>query len=227
MQVKKAIDSLLAGERVEVVATDAGFTRDVAAWCNTTGNKLVENHEEKGRYTAVIEKGAPQDAAPSGATGGGGRGKTLILFSDDLDKALATFVLANGAAATGQKVSIFFTFWGLNVLKKVQKPAVQKDIFGKMFGMMLPSSSLKLKLSKMNMGGIGRRMMRFLMKRKGIESLESLRSQALAQGVEFIACQMSMDVMGIRREELLDEVTVGGVATYMERADKANVNLFI
>lgn len=154
-------------------------------------------------------------------------GKTLILFSDDLDKALATFVLANGAAATGQKVSIFFTFWGLNVLKKIQKPRTEKDIFGKMFGMMLPSSSLRLKLSKMNMMGLGSRMMRFLMKRKGIDSLESLRSQALAQGVEFIACQMSMDMMGIRCEELLDEVTIGGVATYMERADKANVNLFI
>lgn len=227
MQVKKAMDSISVGERVEIVATDAGFARDVSAWCDTTGNRLVEKHEEKGHYTAVIEKCAPQSTASPDAPAGGGRGKTLILFSDDLDKALATFILANGAAATGQKVSIFFTFWGLNVLKKVRKPDVQKDFFGKMFGMMLPSSSLKLKLSQMNMLGMGRRMMRFLMKRKGVDSLESLRSQALAQGVEFIACQMSMDVMGIRREELLDEVTVGGVATYMERADKANVNLFI
>ena len=227
MQVKKAMDSIAVGERVEIVATDAGFARDASAWCDTTGNKLVEKYEEKGRYTVVIEKGDPACACPSNGHTGGGRGKTLILFSDDLDKALATFVLANGAAATGQKVSIFFTFWGLNVLKKVQKPVVQKDFFGKMFGMMLPSSSLKLKLSQMNMFGMGSRMMRFLMKRKGIDSLESLRSQALAQGVEFIACQMSMDMMGIRREELLDAVTIGGVATYMERADKANVNLFI
>lgn len=227
IQVKKAIDSIEIGERVEIVATDAGFARDASAWCETTGNKLIENREEKGRYTVVIEKGDSACACSSGGYAGGGRGKTLILFSDDLDKALATFVLANGAAATGQKVSIFFTFWGLNVLKKVQKPRVQKDFFGKMFGMMLPSSSLKLKLSQMNMFGIGSRMMRFLMKRKGVDSLESLRRQALMQGVEFIACQMSMDMMGIQREELLDEVTVGGVATYMERADKANVNLFI
>lgn len=92
---------------------------------------------------------------------------------------------------------------------------------------MLPSSSLKLKLSKMNMGGIGSHMMRYLMKRKGVDSLETLRTQALKQGVEFIACQMSMDVMGIYREELLDEITIGGVATYMERANQANVNLFI
>ena len=227
MQVKKAMDSIAEGERVEIVATDAGFARDASAWCDTTGNKLIEKHDEKGRYTVVIEKGAPACTSVSNVPVTGGRGKTLILFSDDLDKALATFVLANGAAATGQKVTIFFTFWGLNVLKKVQKPSVQKDFFGKMFGMMLPSSSLKLKLSQMNMFGMGSRMMRFLMKRKGVDSLESLRSQALAQGVEFIACQMSMDMMGIRHEELLDEVTIGGVATYMERADKANVNLFI
>ena len=208
MQVKKAMDSIAPGERVEIVATDAGFARDASAWCATTGNKLVEKKEEKGRYTVLLEKGDETCACPSSLPAAGGRGKTLILFSDDLDKALATFVLANGAAATGQKVSIFFTFWGLNVLKKIQKPRTQKDVFGKMFGMMLPSSSLKLKLSKMNMMGMGSRMMRFLMKRKGIDSLESLRSQALAQGVEFIACQMSMDMMGIQREELLDEVTI-------------------
>ena len=229
MQVKKAMDTLAPGEQVEIVATDAGFARDASAWCDTTGNRLVGSHEEKGRYTVTIEKGDPAAVCPSsaGAIAGADRGKTLILFSDDLDKALATFVLANGAAATGQKVTVFFTFWGLNVLKKVQKPKVKKDIFGKMFGMMLPSSSLKLKLSKMNMFGMGSRMMRFLMKQKGVDSLESLRAQALAQGVEFIACQMSMDMMGISREELMDEVTIGGVATYMERADKANVNLFI
>lgn len=227
MQVKKAMDTLTPGEQVQIVATDAGFARDASAWCNTTGNQLISTSQEKGRYTVVIEKGDPATVCPSASSGPSGKGKTFIMFSDDLDKALATFVLANGAAATGQKVTVFFTFWGLNVLKKVQKPKVRKDIFGKMFGMMLPSSSFKLKLSKMNMFGMGSRMMRMLMKRKGIDSLESLRAQALAQGVEFIACQMSMDVMGISKEELLDEVTIGGVATYMERADKANVNLFI
>ena len=226
MQVKKAMDTLAVGGRVEIVATDAGFARDAAAWCATTGNKLITQSEERGRYTVVLEKGKSEMTTCS-TVSHSDKGKTLILFSDDLDKALATFVLANGAAATGQKVTIFFTFWGLNVLKKVHKPHVKKDVFGKMFGWMLPSSSLKLKLSQMNMLGIGSRMMRYLMKRKGVDSLESLRSQALKQGVEFIACQMSMDMMGIQREELLDEITLGGVATYMERADHANVNLFI
>ncbi|MEG1379081.1 MAG: FAD-dependent oxidoreductase [Bacteroidales bacterium] len=224
MKMKKTIDNLEAGERIEMIATDAGFPADAEAWCNTTGHKLIARNSENGRHSVIIEKAAPQ---PASTVASGGKGKTLILFSDDLDKALATFVLANGAAATGEKVSIFFTFWGLNAIKKVNKPAVKKDIFGKMFGMMLPSSSLKLKLSKMNMGGIGARMMRYLMNSKGIDSLESLRDQAIENGVEFIACQMSMDVMGVKREELLDEVTIGGVATYMERADKSNVNLFI
>ena len=225
MKIKQAIDSIGEGERIEMVDTDAGFSRDAQAWCNTTGNILISNSEEKGKYTVVIEKGSPQ--ACRTATSCDGKAKTLIMFSDDLDKALATFVLANGAAATGQKVSIFFTFWGLNVIKKVAKPKVKKDIFGRMFGMMLPSSSLKLHLSKMSMLGIGDRMMRHIMKRKGIDSLESLRQQAIDSGVEFIACQMSMDVMGVKREELLDEATVGGVATYMERAEGANVNLFV
>lgn len=225
MKIKQAIDSISEGERIEMVATDAGFSRDAQAWCNTTGNRLVYKSEDKGKYTVVIEKGSPDTRTILAA--GGGRAKTLIMFSDDLDKALATFVLANGAATTGQKVSIFFTFWGLNVIKKTTKPKVKKDIFGRMFGMMLPSSSLKLRLSKMSMLGIGDRMMRHIMKNKGIDSLESLRQQAIDSGVEFIACQMSMDVMGVKREELLDDVTVGGVATYMERAEDANVNLFI
>lgn len=225
LRMKKSIDEIDEGERVEMISTDAGFSRDAAAWCSSTGNRLISNTSEGGKFTVIIEKSIPGRC--DAVTSPGGKGKTLILFSDDLDKALATFVLANGAAATGDKVTIFFTFWGLNALKKVDKPLVKKDLFGKMFSMMLPSNSLKLKLSKMNMGGMGSRMMRYIMAKKGIDSLESLRRQALDNGVEFIACQMSMDVMGVKREEMLDEVTVGGVATYMERAEKANVNLFI
>lgn len=225
LKMKKSMENLTEGERIEMQATDAGFPRDAEAWCRTTGNHFISQHSEGGKFNVVIEKGGKKSC--DAVTSCEGKGKTFIVFSDDLDKVLATFVLANGAAATGDKVTMFFTFWGLNAIKKVKKPKVQKDIFGKMFGMMLPSSSLKLKLSKMNMGGIGSKMMRYLMKSKGIESLESLRQQALENGVEFIACQMSMDVMGVKREELLDEVTIGGVATYMERANQSNINLFI
>ena len=225
LKMKKTMDGLASGERVEITATDPGFPRDAAAWCSSTGNQLISKEASGGKSVVIIEKGEPKSC--NIVTSCEGKGKTFIMFSDDLDKALATFVLANGAAATGQKVTIFFTFWGLNVIKKLHKPETEKDIFGKMFGMMLPSSSKKLKLSKMSMGGIGGKMMRYIMNKKGIDSLESLRQQALENGVEFIACQMSMDVMGVKQEELLDEVTIGGVATYMERADNANVNLFI
>lgn len=226
MKLKKAVDGLAAGACVEVIATDAGFPRDAQAWANSTGNRVVDVKDEGGYHTVTIEKGGGHPA-PMGVTPALPGNKTLIMFSDDLDRALATFVLANGAAATGKKVSIFFTFWGLNVIKKEHKPRVSKDLFGRMFSWMLPSSSRRLSLSKMSMLGIGDRMMRYIMKQKNIDSLESLRQQALDNGVEFIACQMSMDMMGISKEELLDGVTIGGVATYMERAEQANVNLFI
>ncbi len=226
LKLKKSMEALRPGQSLEVSATDAGFPRDAEAWCRTTGNRFLSKTEEGGVYRVRIAKTAPESVAESKSPAEG-KGKTLILFSDDLDKALATFVLANGAAATGEKVTIFFTFWGLNAIKKVRKPAVKKDLFGKMFGMMLPSDSRKLKLSKMNMGGLGAKMMRMVMRRKGVDSLESLRQQAIDNGVEFIACQMSMDVMGVSREELLDNVTIGGVATYMERAGRADMNLFI
>ena len=226
LKLKQAVDKMQEGEFVEVVATDAGFPRDAQAWCQSTGNRFLSVSEQNGLHKVLIEKSRTL-AEPTVLTSNGGKNKTFIMFSDDLDRALATFVLANGAAATGHKVSIFFTFWGLNVIKKEHKPQVSKDLFGRMFSWMLPSSSKKLKLSQMSMLGVGDRMMRYIMKKKGISSLEELRQQAIDSGVEFIACQMSMDMMGVRREELLDGVTVGGVATYMQRAEQAGVNLFI
>ena len=226
LKLKKEMEKLLPGQRLEITATDAGFSRDAESWCRMTGNRIVEVSSHAGKYKVVVEK-ATSCAAEAVRQEPEGKGKTFILFSDDLDKTLATFVLANGAAATGQKVTVFFTFWGLNTIKKVAKPSVKKDAFGKMFGWMMPSDSSKLGLSKMNMGGIGAKMMRHVMKRRGVDSLESLRQQAIDNGVEFIACQMSMDVMGVKKEELLDNVTVGGVATYMDRAETSNLNMFI
>ncbi|WP_300634507.1 FAD-dependent oxidoreductase [uncultured Duncaniella sp.] len=226
MKLKEAMDTMSAGESLEITATDPGFARDAESWCKSTGNHFVSSEANGGKYRIVVERGAGS-AAKQDCVQASGRGKTFVLFSDDLDKALATFVLANGAAATGEKVTIFFTFWGLNAIKKTNKPKVRKDIFGRMFSMMLPSDSTSLKLSKMNMFGMGRRMMRYIMKNKNVSSLEELREAAAKSGVEFIACQMSMDVMGVSREELIDEVTVGGVATYMNRTEDANLNLFI
>lgn len=226
MQVKNAVDGMKAGQRIEVRATDPGFARDAESWCRSTGNKFVSKTSEGGYHTVVIEK---REACGSAVTPAAGEShdKTFIMFSDSLDRAIATFVLANGAAATGGKVTIFFTFWGLNVIKKRRKPHVEKDIFGRMFAWMLPSDSTCLHLSKMSMLGLGDRLMRHIMRRKNISQLEELMREAVYNGVELIACQMTMDMMGISRDELIDGVTVGGVATYMERAGNSGVNLFI
>lgn len=225
MQLKKNYKALKIGEQLQITATDQAFGKDVTSWCKMTGAELVALENKNGVVAATIrkqEKTASYEISRNNADN-----KTLIVFSDDLDKALASFVIANGAASTGKKVTMFFTFWGLNVIKKQHKPTVTKDIFGKMFGWMLPTHSGKLKLSKMNMGGAGSWMMRLIMKRKRIDSLESLIQQAIDNGVEMIACTMSMDVMGVQKEELMDNVTLGGVASYLERAEEANVNLFI
>jgi len=226
MQLKKNYDLINPGDRLEIKVTDQAFGEDLSGWCRMVGAEIISMNNSGGVITATVEKKA-KDEVCSITNGSIKDNKTLVVFSDDLDRALASFVIANGAAASGKKVSIFFTFWGLNVIKKAKKPAVQKDFMGKMFGMMLPSSSKKLSLSQMNMGGIGSKMMRGIMKNKNIDSLESLMQQALDNGVEFIACSMSMDVMGIKKEELMDGITIGGVAAYLDRAENANVNLFI
>ena len=225
MQLKKNYKALKIGEQLQITATDQAFGKDVTSWCKMTGAELVALENKNGVVAATIRK--QEKTASCEISRNNADNKTLIVFSDDLDKALASFVIANGAASTGKKVTMFFTFWGLNVIKKQHKPTVTKDIFGKMFGWMLPTHSGKLKLSKMNMGGAGSWMMRLIMKRKRIDSLESLIQQAIDNGVEMIACTMSMDVMGVQKEELMDNFTLGGVASYLERAEEANVNLFI
>ncbi len=225
MKLKSTYEQLDNDAMLCITATDQAFAKDVKSWCKMTGADLVSLDKQGGQVKALVRKQQPKASAP--AQQGEAENKTIVVFSDDLDKALASFVIANGAASTGKKVSMFFTFWGLNIIKKSQKPAVEKDIWGRMFSWMLPSDSKALKLSQMNMMGIGSKMMRFLMKKKKIDSLESLIAQAREQGVEFIACTMSMDVMGVKKEELLDDVTLGGVATYLERTEEANLNLFI
>jgi NADPH-dependent 2,4-dienoyl-CoA reductase/sulfur reductase-like enzyme/peroxiredoxin family protein/rhodanese-related sulfurtransferase/TusA-related sulfurtransferase len=221
LKLKQSIDQLEVGEALKIRATDPGFFKDVKAWANMTGNELVELTQDSAQITAIIRK---REHFHKISTQRGGN-STLICFSDELDKALAIFVIANGAAAAGKKVTIFFTFWGLNVIKRQHKPAVKKDMFGKMFSLMLPDSSRKLGLSKMNMAGMGSKVMRRVMKDKHVESLENMIQIALNTGVELVACQMSMDMMGIKAEELMDGVQIGGVATYLEKTEDANLNL--
>lgn len=226
IKLKQEIDKIQNGQRLKQIATDPGFMADVASWCNVTGNKLVSVDKVDGKVVAVIEKTnalKPNELVPQNTA----KDASLIVFSDDMDRALASFVIAHGAAAMGKPVTMFFTFWGLNVIKKNIKPKVKKDIGGKMFGAMMPKNSEKLKLSKMNMMNMGRLMMKKRMKAGNVEPLEEMIQNAAKFGVRMIACQMSMDVMGVKKEELFDNVEIGGVANYLETAEKSNLNLFI
>ena len=228
MEVFKSVKDMKDGELLEVSASDPGFAKDIVSWCKRTGNTLVSNEERDGAYVAIIRRGtnapAVQKAAQADAAP---KGKTIIVFDGDMDKVLASFVIANGALAMGRPVTMFFTFWGLTALHKTEKVPVKKSLIEKMFGFMLPRGAGKLKLSKMNMGGMGTAMMQGIMKDKNIDSLETMMKKAMENGVKIIACSMSMDVMGIHPEELIDGVEIGGVGTYLGDAEESDVNLFI
>jgi peroxiredoxin family protein len=152
---------------------------------------------------------------------------SMIVFSGDLDKVLAAFIIANGAAAMDTPVTMFFTFWGLNTLRRTDPVSVKKGIVEKMFGWMMPRGAEKLTLSKMHMGGMGTMMMKQVMKQKNVYSLPQLIQFAREAGVRMVACTMSMDVMGITKEELVEGVEFGGVASYLSAADRSRTSLFI
>ena len=233
MKVNEALNAMEEGECIKVSATDMGFAKDVESWCERTGNTF-EGRERKGKENIVtIRKGSQVTTEQSCQTATElPQGKTMIVFDGDLDKVLASFIIANGAVAMGRPVTMFFTFWGLNALRKSTYVKVKKSFVEKMFGRMMPRGTGKLKLSNMNMLGMGTKMMKSVMKKKNVSSLEELMEQAKQNGIVIVPmhvsfCTMSMDVMGIRPEELIDGVELAGVASYLGDAEKANVNLFI
>ena len=152
---------------------------------------------------------------------------TIVVFSGDLDKAIAAFIMATGAAAAGLETSMFFTFWGLSVLKKKGAPSGSKGLLERAHAFLSPASSLELGTSRMNYFGLGAVMLRKMMRDKQIVSLEELIGLARELDVKLIACTMSMDATGVSREELVDGLTYGGVATYMADAARSRVTLFI
>ncbi len=163
----------------------------------------------------------------NGSNGKTGK-KTFIIFSGEMDKVLAGFVLANSAAAMGDEVTMFFTFWGLNVLRKEHAPhANGKTALQRMFGAMRPHGPSHLALSHMNFAGVGPKLMSKAMHDQHVDSIEGMIETAREQGVKFVACTMSMDVMGIKPEELIDDIEYAGAASYLAEADEANLNLFI
>ena len=154
---------------------------------------------------------------------------SMIVFSGDMDKVLASFVIATGAVAMGMDVVMFFTFWGTPVLRDKNKSVSGKDVMGKMFGAMLPKGTCEVKLSKMNMGGMGTAMMKSLMKKKNVASLDQMIEMAAELGVRIFICEMSMDLMGFKREEIIDypDLTYCGVAKFLEEAQNSRIQLFI
>lgn len=236
LKVKENIDQMQDGQVLEIEASDFGFLSDVQAWTKNTGNTLLENKIEGKTVKARIAKGTSSAAAPVAMPAAGLQenvltetkdGATMVVFSGDLDKAIASFIIANGAAAYGKEVTMFFTFWGLNVIKKPQRGNVAKRGLEKMFDLMLPKHAGQLPISKMNMGGMGAKMIQAVMKQKNVDSLPAMIEQAQKMGVKMVACTMSMDIMGIKEEEIMDGVDFGGVATYIGDSMDANLNLFM
>ncbi|WP_372632310.1 DsrE/DsrF/DrsH-like family protein [Cohnella sp.] len=152
---------------------------------------------------------------------------TIVLFSGELDKAIAAFIIANGAAAYDHDVTIFFTFWGLNAMRKDEVVKTDKGLLEKMFGWKMPRGANKLGLSKMNMLGMGPAMIKHVMKKHNALALPQLIELAQEQGVKLVACTMTMDLLGLKREELIDGMELAGVGAYLGDATRAKVNLFI
>ncbi|MDD3117451.1 MAG: FAD-dependent oxidoreductase, partial [Victivallaceae bacterium] len=223
VRLKQEMNLLKAGDSLGLLAP-LSFESDLHAWLSSGGYVLAKLEPREDHLYALIQKcetvQCEQNTAckePNAA---------IVLFSNDLDKAMAALIIACGMAASGMKTGIFFTFWGLSVLRKNPAPPVRKNLISKMFGWMLPKGAAKLKLSKMNMGGAGTAMMKQVMARENVATLPELLIKARELGVTFIACEMAMDVMGITREELIEIDDVAGVASFVEMGKGGNT-LFI
>ena len=228
VKIKEKIDKLGEDEKLKVKVSDPGFYNDIQAWSKVTKNSLLSLDKKDGLTYVTLQKGQISKVTEKKEDNviiEDNSNMTMVVFSGDLDKAIAAFIIANGALTMGKKVTMFFTFWGLSILKK--KNLSKKSFIEKMFAMMLPKNSQDLPVSKMNFFGIGAKMIRSVMKKKNIMSLEELIKKAIDSGVNITACNMSMDVMGISEEELIDGINYGGVGQYLGEAEKSNNNLFI
>lgn len=228
VKIKNKIDELNQDDILKVKVTDPGFYNDIQSWAKVTKNRLVELKKQDKTIYATLQKGLGNEINSNNKENKiieTNDAMTIVVFSGDLDKAIAAFIIANGTLAMGKKVTMFFTFWGLSILRKKSLP--NKSSLEKMFDMMLPKNSKGLPLSKMNFFGMGSKMIRDIMNKKNIMSLEELMKKSIEDGANLVACTMSMDVMGIKEEELVDGISFGGVGQYLGEADKSNNNLFI
>lgn len=231
MKLAEAAAAADAGDEITVHVSDPGFAADAPAWTKRNGHELVSIEPEGPGYVAVIRKGGAGAMASARPTGGAtvdGPGKTsFVVFSGELDKVLASMIIANGALAMGEQVSMFFTFWGLNALRREQPPKREKKLMDRMFGVMMPSGANSLPLSTMNMAGMGPAMIKNVMTQHNVPSLPELIASAQAGGARLIGCTMTMDLLGIAPSDLLEGVELGGVATFLGEASESTTTLFI
>lgn len=225
VRLKQSIDQIKEEQTIRFLAP-ISFLPDLRSWLKNSGHHLVNLQEHDDFLEAFIQKKSATNpiVSPSFATS---QQAAIVLFSNDLDKAMAALIIANGMAASGMKVGIFFTFWGLSILRKNPAPVVNKSLVQRLFGFMLPKGPTQASLSKMNFGGMGSMMMKNIMAQQNVASLEELLLQARSLGVRFVACEMAMNVMGISREELINIDEVAGVANFVEMARESNNTLFI
>ncbi len=230
MKLSEKVKDLKPGDEITIHVSDPGFANDGPAWCSRNGHELVAMVPEGSGYAATIRKGGAGAlvAAQAAATSIAGPSKTsFVVFSGDLDKLIASFIIANGALAMGEEVSMFFTFWGLNSLRKKNPPRRQKKLMEKMFSTMMPSGADSLKLSQMHMAGAGTAMIKSVMKKHNVQSLPELMAAAQKGGARIIACTMTMDLLGIAPSDLMDGIEFGGVASFLGEAAESQTTLFI
>lgn len=225
MKLKETLDRVSSGTVIEIEATDPGFYNDIQSYAKSKGLSLLSL--EKGKVIKALLKKDTQSEGLKESVEKKSDSVSIILFSNDFDRVMASLIIANGALSMGKKVSMFFTFWGLNVLRKDHKVEVKKNFIEKMFDFMMPRGAKRLTLSKMNMLGIGTKMIKGIMKKYNVLPPEELLKTFIKNGGRVVACRMTMDLMGIKREELIDGIEEGGVGTYLSFAETSGINLFI
>ncbi|NTW42362.1 MAG: pyridine nucleotide-disulfide oxidoreductase, partial [Cellulomonadaceae bacterium] len=226
MKLKDTMATLAPGDEVLAHVSDAGFRLDAPAWAAKNGHTVLDLKPEGPGYAARIRKGSPT-TAPTARGAAVKDKKSFVVFSGELDKVLAAFILANGASAMGDEVSMFFTFWGLNSLRRANPPARKRSTLDRMFGAMMPTGADRLKLSNLHLLGGGTAMMKKVMKDHQVPTLTELIASAQASGVRLVGCTMTMDLLGIAADDLIDGVELGGVATYLGEANESNGTFFI
>jgi NADPH-dependent 2,4-dienoyl-CoA reductase/sulfur reductase-like enzyme/peroxiredoxin family protein/TusA-related sulfurtransferase/rhodanese-related sulfurtransferase len=226
VKANKETKNMSEGQQITFKTDDLSFEPDIKAWSEKNGFRFIESFIEKGELFITIEKSTKPDSINNNQ---GSRSRSIIVFSNDLDKVMASLIVANGAVASGEKVHLFFTFWGLSLLRKSNyKTKSKKTFLEKMFSFMLPKGTKKLKLSKMNMGGMGTHFMNKIMKRKNVSTCKELLDELISSDdVTLIACAMSMDMMGIKQNELIEGVEIAGVAKYISLSQEGTNSMLI